>query len=679
MRRTILSLLWVGIAAVICADELSAQENNPAYRTAFTANGQEYTAEQIPRLFEAEDFATIEAMAAELRDLSTYRPGGMVWLQDFYDRLIPDDKSISGAKEQAIFARIEAWLEAYPDSAAARVLAANFCVQLGFRDRGTGYINTVTPSGFRSFERYLNKGWPYIVAAHETGVRDPAIFEMAYQVAFLADRNSGEFSWTGPDYKDPLTQRPPATLLERIYAHGITTGADYVPLHNIRAYYYTFRWGGESGELEAFTKGATDSPQNTLGAALYPLIYESIDHTIGRYAAHDSREWDWDYLALGYEELIDLNPDRTYWPQKYAYLACLMERKEDAARLINSFDGPPIESLWVSERGLEDWRKWALENGPHLFDAELQNAVWQESPLRVRELLAAGHNPNHREPMDFPIIARAIYRNNMEIVKILREAGATMVNPTTFRAAAVMPSGEVVEYLISEGLDPNEWCDTGFSLMHFCARYGNENSLKACLDGGGDLSREDSYGYDSVTGAIMRNNAVVLDYLLRNGVDPNTRDKNRFSLFYWAAWWNQPAVAQVLFEHGADIYDARLIRQLPQPDKLENVGILFDLGLDPNKLTVAGTALMHSCAEVGDANVLALCLAHGGDINLPTSKGATPIFLAIGKDNAAMVRALLEAGADTNVRLLDNTPLALAKRQNRTEILQIFKEYGVNE
>ena len=77
----------------------------------------------------------------------------------------------------------------------------------------------------------------------------------------------------------------------------------------------------------------------------------------------------------------------------------------------------------------------------------------------------------------------------------------------------------------------------------------------------------------------------------------------------------------------------------------------------------AGTTPLMVAAAFGDAALLRSMLTAGGDPNLRNDAGATALMWAV--DDVEKVRVLLERGADPNARSLhDSTPLLLATGQN---------------
>lgn len=115
-----------------------------------------------------------------------------------------------------------------------------------------------------------------------------------------------------------------------------------------------------------------------------------------------------------------------------------------------------------------------------------------------------------------------------------------------------------------------------------------------------------------------------------------------FTPLHFAAFFGHPAAAQLLLDRGAEV-DA--------------------LG----RGWMTGTAL-HSAVARSHADVVRMLLAAGADPNVRQSGGGTPLHAAAGNGDVASVDALLSAGADPS----------LAKEDGRT-ILDLAQERGERE
>ena len=86
---------------------------------------------------------------------------------------------------------------------------------------------------------------------------------------------------------------------------------------------------------------------------------------------------------------------------------------------------------------------------------------------------------------------------------------------------------------------------------------------------------------------------------------------------------------------------------------------------------------MHIATRAGHADVLALLLEHGADVDSRDGNGSTPLHWAAYRGTLGIGQSLLDHGADVNSRANDDlTPLSDAARQGRVEFARMLLERG---
>ena len=87
----------------------------------------------------------------------------------------------------------------------------------------------------------------------------------------------------------------------------------------------------------------------------------------------------------------------------------------------------------------------------------------------------------------------------------------------------------------------------------------------------------------------------------------------------------------------------------------------------------------------GHARVVALLLdgkyeGQGADINLPEESGYTPLMSALFDSHEAVVRLLLQRGADATLRnKAGMTALSLVRRRQQTALVALLQAHGATE
>jgi ankyrin repeat protein len=275
----------------------------------------------------------------------------------------------------------------------------------------------------------------------------------------------------------------------------------------------------------------------------------------------------------------------------------------------------------------------------------LQLAAVNGSPPMVRLLIEAGADVNAVLPEGETILMTAARTGRVEAVDALLEAGARLdarekwYGETALHWAAAENHAETVRLLLARGADVDERSNTqtyrrrsGQSVMPlgswtplmYAAR---ENAIDAgrVLAARAKLDLVDPDGATALVIAIINANYDFAAMLLDAGADPNVVDKDAaMGPLYAAADMHRLAVG-----HG---------RPNPKPSgSLDAVDIarkLLEKKADPNAKLKA--AIMQRQHTIGDSTLAA---------------GATPLMRAAKSGETAIVKLLLDAGADPKATL----------------------------
>jgi uncharacterized protein len=307
-------------------------------------------------------------------------------------------------------------------------------------------------------------------------------------------------------------------------------------------------------------------------------------------------------------------------------------------------------------------------------------------------------NPEGETPL--MAIART---GNVEAATLLLDAGADVNaielwgQQSALMWASAQEQPAMIKLLISRGADvdargairnwerkvireprPKDMNQGGFTPLLYAAREGCIECAKELVAGGADLDLPDPHRVTPLNMALLNLHFDFAAYLIEAGADINKWDLYGRSPLYLAADTstlpvmgngamvvlpsmdkrNAVDVARLLLEKGANV-NAQLKRRPPYRN------VPQDRGGD-SILSQGATPLLRA-ARAGDTPMVQLLLEHGALVDLPSNQGVTPLMAAAGVEFGLRVtrgrnrteegvlstmRALLDAGADINARML---------------------------
>jgi ankyrin repeat protein len=201
--------------------------------------------------------------------------------------------------------------------------------------------------------------------------------------------------------------------------------------------------------------------------------------------------------------------------------------------------------------------------------------------------------------------------------------------------------------------------------MRFCFKY----FIYLFVFIGHSLSNASSY--EDFFHAVDKDNSIVVADLLDRGFDPNTMNPRGQYAVLAALNASALKVVDVLLAHPTIDLDVRT----PQDESplmiaslkgfLPVCRALIKRDVDVNK---PGWAPLHYAASGGHVPVIQLLLENNAYIDAESPNGTTPLMMAARYGSWSAVKALLDAGADINLKnQLGFTALDFAVNSNQKE------------
>ena len=325
----------------------------------------------------------------------------------------------------------------------------------------------------------------------------------------------------------------------------------------------------------------------------------------------------------------------------------------------------------------------------------LVDAVKNADAETLRRLLQSKIDVNAAEPDGTTALHWASYRDDVASAELLLRAGANPnaandLGATPIWTASVNGSSAMVRVLLDAGANANAALLLGETAVMAAARSGNADIVEQLLARGAQADARAARGQTALMWAVAQRHPDVVKVLLAHGADVHARSESwtqvmavsphghpeynraipfgRTTPLMFAARSGDLASARLLVGAGANVNDVdawgvSVVAMAAHSGFTDLVEFLLDKGADVNA-SGAGFAALHAAIMRRDEKLVRTLLAHGANPNLPLKDwtptrrqssdfhfepelvGATPFWLAARYSQPAVMRMLVERGAD---------------------------------
>lgn len=213
--------------------------------------------------------------------------------------------------------------------------------------------------------------------------------------------------------------------------------------------------------------------------------------------------------------------------------------------------------------------------------------------------------------------------------------------------------------LLKAGADPNGLTERGVSPLSLAIANGNPEMVNLLLRAGADANHADPSGETPLMRAAQVGVPAVVEQLLRKGAQVDVRDPNYGqTALMFAARAGVADIVSVLLAHGASPNLATFVGETPAFIKPNSVpGFGYGVGIirggvpadrgrrepTPGGMTPLLYAARHDHVEVAKR-----LIAAGADVNAQEANGIWPLLMAVSNNNMAIAHYLLEHGSHVN-------------------------------
>ncbi|CAJ0554858.1 Ff.00g133710.m01.CDS01 [Fusarium sp. VM40] len=223
---------------------------------------------------------------------------------------------------------------------------------------------------------------------------------------------------------------------------------------------------------------------------------------------------------------------------------------------------------------------------------------------------------------------------------------------------------EKLEVLLDAGADPNLPSDSLSPMTYHILRH-HFHTAEALLNRGADPWVQGSFTLDSVLAAILTRNVAFLDKITQQVALHNY--PSQWNRTYTIALCNSDLYPQIHALHVAVIYGhVEALEFYHDRDLVTNLDVK-----DGNQQTP-----MHYAASNGNVSVIDYLVAHGCDINAPSSSGLTPLHLAVRERRTGAVDFLLNHGARQQPCHAGRSPMIYAYNTGYQPLIRLLQNHS---
>jgi hypothetical protein len=235
------------------------------------------------------------------------------------------------------------WATTHPASALAHSLHAQALSQHGWSYRGNGVSSQVTPDGWKQFEAYQRRAVAYLQAHADVAFTDSYAHLELLQIGRALQLNG--------------------TLLDTVLEQGLARNPDDIDVYVQRMITLLPKWGGTAKGLDNYIKQSAGQARARFGDGLYARLYSAAAEEEFGLALFTESNANWDTMKVGFDDLLARSPEKAWWRNRYAYVACLAKDKAVLQKQLAELGGAVNVEEWGynGQRTVEGCKRLAGE------------------------------------------------------------------------------------------------------------------------------------------------------------------------------------------------------------------------------------------------------------------------------------------------------------------------------
>jgi ankyrin repeat protein len=197
----------------------------------------------------------------------------------------------------------------------------------------------------------------------------------------------------------------------------------------------------------------------------------------------------------------------------------------------------------------------------------------------------------------------------------------------------------------------DSWDRTPFLLAVVADR---KDLTEALIEAGSDRYATGRSGMNALHYAARCDHGEMASWLLGMGFPADSPDNGKNTPLMTAAGENSLRAARVLLDAGANVHacDDNQYQAIHDTSSPEMIALLLAAGADVNVVSGGGDWALKDASSYGNSALVKYLLDAGANVDL-TSTGETALFSAVSRDSLECVTLLLDAGANINAQDTD--------------------------
>lgn len=211
-----------------------------------------------------------------------------------------------------------------------------------------------------------------------------------------------------------------------------------------------------------------------------------------------------------------------------------------------------------------------------------------------------------------------------------------------------------IKDLLSKGAKASHMA-SGRPILGWAAQSGNTEIVQVLVDAKADINAKDEgIGHTPLMRAVETGYVDIVNVLLKAKSDPNAKEPDGETVLIMAVKSRKPEIVSALIKAGADVKyvtpdgdtPALIAAQDNMPESVETIKILGQAKADMNVSNLVYTPLSYA-VEQGNKEIVTALLDAGADPNVKTQSGRAPLLLAL--DKPEIIELLISRKADPNL------------------------------